>query len=560
MSRVKATTARRQRIAISLRLKAMASMILIVATMFPLLGFLVQHRLFEKEVEAHRGRVEFTASQLANQYPSAFKATSSVEELNKAMLQAVNQPSLGLVFVAALAADGGTLAYSRGPDYVGSLDRDLERFGHTKNTESFAPTSYGHELKFQLQPVTVKESVDDPAVGKRLVTRDLGHLLLAYSTRQVELEFMAVQKHIWSVIATVGVVACLLVWFSAHTFIRPIKELILGTRRVAAGDYDRPVMVKTSDELRTLADSFNLMSGQLRETLDLYDRQNKDLEKIVQDRTRELREAYQELRALDRLKDGFLSSISHEFRTPITSIRAFTEILTEDADAPPEVQAEFLGIIQKETQRLEGLVNGILDLVKIEAGEMPYSFVEVEATQPVRRALAAVAEIAEQAGVRVDAQLPDPGPMVVWDADKITRTVQELLCNAIRFSPAGESVQLTMAQDSSCYTLQVRDHGPGIPADMLEQVFEKFHQVGETLTDKPNGTGVGLHIAREMVYRHHGTLCAKRPEGGGALLVITLPMEVPVEPLPETSVPAASTHDPAAEMPVATSGVTAEVF
>jgi signal transduction histidine kinase len=308
--------------------------------------------------------------------------------------------------------------------------------------------------------------------------------------------------------------------------VRPIYTLIQGTQRIARGEYSC-VIIRSRDELHLLADSFNSMSEQLRQSREKLDATNRNLEETVRLRTKRLQEALQELQVLDKMKDEFLSSISHEFRTPLTSIKAFAEILLEERD--PDTVSEFLGIILRESNRLEGLVNDVLDLVKMESGEMPFRFSETSPGAILRNSVQAARERAVEHHIRVVAQEEEMELLAMWDGAKITRLLLELLNNAIRFSPPGSQIQVTLSRRASGVRYAVRDQGPGLPPGDLERVFEKFRQIGEALTGKPMGAGLGLPICRLIAENHGGTIHAETPEGGGgALFVLDLPLDARV--------------------------------
>jgi signal transduction histidine kinase len=241
--------------------------------------------------------------------------------------------------------------------------------------------------------------------------------------------------------------------------------------------------------------------------------------------TAELRAANERLQELDRMKDDFVSTVSHELRTPLTSIRAFSELLFDRPDTSPEKRQKFLGIILKETQRLTRLIDQILDLAKIESGRAQWHTEALDLRELVRDAAAATSQLFADKGLALETQLPDHMPPVAADRDRLQQVLLNLLSNAVKFSPAGSGlvrVALTLERDR--VRVDVSDNGVGIDTYDHESIFEKFRQVGDTLTDKPHGTGLGLPISRQIVRQFGGELWVESVPGEGATFSFTLPL------------------------------------
>lgn len=246
---------------------------------------------------------------------------------------------------------------------------------------------------------------------------------------------------------------------------------------------------------------------------------------------KKLEEAYRRLAEADRAKDAFLSSVSHEFRTPLTSIRSFSELLLSYPDEPEETRREFLGIILAESERLTRLVNDLLDLARIESGKELWRDKEMaiaEILGSVRQRFSALAtEKNLSVTIRADRNLPP----VFADPNRILQVIHNLVSNAVKFTPAGGSIELgaeeAKAEDGRPETDMVRvwvsDTGCGIAAGDLDRIFEKFHQAEDTLTGKPEGTGLGLAISREIIQHYGGTIRAESAPGKGSRFVFTLP-------------------------------------
>jgi Na+/proline symporter/nitrogen-specific signal transduction histidine kinase len=241
--------------------------------------------------------------------------------------------------------------------------------------------------------------------------------------------------------------------------------------------------------------------------------------------TAELREANERLKELDRLKDEFVSTVTHELRTPLTSIRAFTEILLDDPDVELGQRKNFLGIITKETERLTRLINQVLDLAKIESGKAEWADAAVDMKEVISDTLAAMGQLFKERNIAVEAQLPEDVSPVTADLDRMIQVMLNLLSNAAKFcDTANGRVEIVLSERDGFIRVDVRDNGRGISPKDQGEIFSKFHQVGGVLTDKPRGSGLGLHISRQIVEHFGGKMWVESDIGRGACFSFTLPI------------------------------------
>lgn len=240
--------------------------------------------------------------------------------------------------------------------------------------------------------------------------------------------------------------------------------------------------------------------------------------------TSELRAVNRRLQELDRLKDDFLSMVSHELRTPLTSIRAFSEILRDNLDMPKEQQHNFLEIVVKETERLTRLINQVLDLAKIESRRIDWSPERLDLREVITDSMAAVSQLFNERGVRLEHRLPSQPAFAEVDRDRITQVVINLLSNAGKFcEPGAGEVIVYLAQVSGGYRVSVQDNGPGIPPTHLGRIFEKFYQVTDEQKGKPKGTGLGLAVCERIIYYHGGRIWANSTVGEGTTFAFIVP-------------------------------------
>ncbi|HTR59474.1 MAG TPA: sensor histidine kinase [Casimicrobiaceae bacterium] len=251
----------------------------------------------------------------------------------------------------------------------------------------------------------------------------------------------------------------------------------------------------------------------------------------LQQKSRELEAATAELRAanarlteLDRLKDDFVSTVTHELRTPLTSIRAFTEILLDEPEVDAEQRRKFLGIITREAERLTRLINQVLDLAKIESGKAEWAQTRVDMKEVISDTLAAMEQLFREKNIRVEARLPERVSTVNVDIDRMIQVMLNLLSNAVKFCDrTNGEIEIALSERDGRLRVDVRDNGRGIRADDQEAIFSKFHQVGDTLTDKPQGSGLGLHISRQIVEHFGGSMWVESSPGRGARFSFTIP-------------------------------------
>jgi Na+/proline symporter/nitrogen-specific signal transduction histidine kinase len=251
-----------------------------------------------------------------------------------------------------------------------------------------------------------------------------------------------------------------------------------------------------------------------------------DVMRIVEE-AGELRQLNEQLKSLDRLKDDFMSSVTHELRTPLTSIRALTELMRDEPDMPAEQRAQFLGIVVAESERLSRLVNQVLDMAKIESGHAEWANTEVDLLALVKQALLTTTELLRERGAVAELDAPEAVPLLRADPDRLLQVLINLLSNAAKFvPPQGGRVQVRLRAAVEALTVEVQDNGPGVPLEQQALVFEKFRQGGDP-RHRPQGTGLGLPIARRIVEHFGGRLWLRQRPGEGACFGFDLPLTVP---------------------------------
>jgi signal transduction histidine kinase len=237
---------------------------------------------------------------------------------------------------------------------------------------------------------------------------------------------------------------------------------------------------------------------------------------------RALREANEKLTALSVQKDAFLSQISHELRTPMTSIRAFSEILRDGTAMPAADRARYSTIIHDEALRLTRLLDDLLDLAVLENGQVSLNWAEAELGQVIEAAIHAAGSAGAGAAIGIHRDPLDEGLRLRTDPDRLTQVFVNLIANARKYCDAPKpELRIAVRRQGGAAVVDFIDNGRGIPADAQAVIFEKFARLGDT--QKAGGAGLGLAICREIMTRLGGQI-AYLPGQGGAAFRVTVPL------------------------------------
>lgn len=244
------------------------------------------------------------------------------------------------------------------------------------------------------------------------------------------------------------------------------------------------------------------------------------------DQLDELRLERDRVQAAYEVKSQFVSVVSHELRTPLTSINGALGLLRTGAyDHDPAKARNILEIAHKNSIRLSALINDLLDLQKIESGQMSYNFDEIDLASIVEECIGSMETFAQTYGITFDFTPPEEMVIVHADRDRLHQVLDNLMSNAVKFSRRGETVILRILTKADRILVEVEDHGVGIPPDSREKVFGRFTQVDSSDRRSHGGTGLGLNIAQEIMAAHGGTVTYTSKLGEGSTFVIDFPMK-----------------------------------
>jgi len=294
------------------------------------------------------------------------------------------------------------------------------------------------------------------------------------------------------------VLALLLGFVLAWSVVGPIQRIDARLAGIASGDFSGHVDVENRDELGELAANVNRMND-------------------------ELRRLYSELEETSRHKSEFLASMSHELRTPLNAIIGFSEVLREEMFGPVnEKQAEYLDDIISSGNHLLSLINDVLDLSKVEAGQVELEVGPFSLREALERGVVMVREQATEEGVQVELSAGPEVDVVEGDERRIKQVIFNLLSNAVKFTPTGGEVDVSAIRVNGEVRVSVADTGPGIASGDHERIFEEFQQTDAGL-ERLEGTGLGLALSKRLVELHGGRIWLESELGKGSTFVFTLP-------------------------------------
>ena len=229
--------------------------------------------------------------------------------------------------------------------------------------------------------------------------------------------------------------------------------------------------------------------------------------------------------AVAKLKSDFVSNVSHELRTPLALIRLYAETLELGRISNPGKHQEYYKIIRKESERLTSLINNILDFSRIESGKKEYSFRETDVADLVRSTLESYRFEIEQNGFQFEEKIDNDLPQLWMDREAIARSLLNLVNNAVKYSATEKYLGVHLYRHNGGVSLEVVDHGIGIPEKEQPKIFEKFYRVGDPLVHNTKGSGLGLSLVRHIVQAHGGEVVVESELGQGSKFIITLPVQ-----------------------------------
>jgi len=279
---------------------------------------------------------------------------------------------------------------------------------------------------------------------------------------------------------------------------RPLEDLVDASGRLAGGDLNARVKVGGLTETATLGGAFNEMAEELQRRAGERDQ-------------------------LDRMKDEFVLTASHELRSPLTSVQGFAELLMLEREKLTPGQAETVEVILDNTRHLTRLLNDLLDLARSDAGRLTIKPVHTDVTSLIEDAARTMRAQFDARGQELGLEIEPDLPAVEADRDRIRQVLVNLLTNANEYCPEGAEIQVKARHASAEIEIDVIDNGPGIPKQQLEHIFERFSRGDAGETQRVGGTGLGLAISKSLIELHGGSIGAESTPSNGSTFRVRLP-------------------------------------
>jgi two-component system sensor histidine kinase GlrK len=303
----------------------------------------------------------------------------------------------------------------------------------------------------------------------------------------------------WLTFGTIGL-AVLFAYLYARSISRPLKKLAQELRLVGKGEFQRYLDIRSPQEVGELSRAFNWMASRLAK--------------------------------LDEMKEDFIAHISHELRTPLTAIREGTTLLREEIPGPLTTsQREIVNVVRSHSERLYRFLSSVLDISKMEAGMMEYAQMPSDLSALLERSVQTVELTARRKEIRLEVLCPNALPLLSLDEERMQQVLDNLLNNAMKFTPAGGLVRVAASLKEKeggrardrWIEVRISDTGTGIPPEEIERIFKKFYQSPHHQSQQERGTGLGLAIARHIVAAHGGRLWVESRLGQGSTFILLLP-------------------------------------
>lgn len=282
---------------------------------------------------------------------------------------------------------------------------------------------------------------------------------------------------------------CILI--AARYLVKPLQALTQATKRLAKGDFDVEIQTKRIDEMGALTQSFNEMASELKQ--------------------------------LEQMRQDFVSNVSHEIQTPLTSISGFAVAMKNSKLVADSDRNYYLDIIIAESGRLSRLSDNLLELASLDSEHHPFEAITYNLDEQIRQIVVTCEPQWSAKGIRIDLELPD-AVKITADRDQLNQVWMNLLGNGIKFTPIGGDIQIRITHSANEIFFSITDSGIGIAPEQLDYVFDRFYKTDPSRNRNIGGNGLGLAIAKKIVALHHGSIEMKSQVGQGTTVVVHLPV------------------------------------
>ena len=320
----------------------------------------------------------------------------------------------------------------------------------------------------------------------------LGVLVLSLPVDELQTALETVKRQLMTVFLIIAGAAMAAALMLSGMLTRPVKALTQTIRRMGKGDLSARVNVRTSGELKELAESYNAMAEQIEH--------------------------------LDKSRSQFVANASHELKTPLATMKLLLENMLYQPDMPQELRTEFMQDINHEIDRLSGIITDLLTLTQMDSHSSPLRVTKVDLSALTEETVHTLQIAAEKKGQTLTADIA-PGITLDGDSGKLMQIFYNLTDNAIKYTPENGHIAVRLAQSGANVLFAVTDDGIGIPEEDQKHIFERFYRVDKARSRATGGTGLGLSIVRQLAAMHGGTVSVSSQPGQGATFTVTLPMD-----------------------------------
>ena len=392
--------------------------------------------------------------------------------------------------------------------YAGFIDKNNEKIYISRDQDKNIDSEFIRRITKTGVDFTEKymsysgEEIFEAATPIIIDNENKGTFVIGFSQDQMNKQIndgISIMTKQIKIVSTIAIIlAIILANFLGYTFAKPLKMLTSASEEISKGNLNVEVNFKSKDEIGTLFTTFDKMAKQIKE--------------------------------LDSMKDSFVSSVSHELRSPLSAIDGYCDLLIDgiEKNVSQEQQLKGLRIIKQAAIRLTSFINNILDLAKIKANKLEIKKKTTDIKEVVAEIVTLYKPLSIQQKKTIDYIANEEIPKVLIDADKIKQVITNLVSNAMKFTKENGKIIIKLLANSPGYgndyiEVWVQDDGIGIPKEQVDLVFEKFYQVQEGEFKRPKGTGLGLTIVFEMIKLHKGYVWAESDIGQGTTFKFTLP-------------------------------------
>ena len=425
-------------------------------------------------------------------YQTWLNGGRSTPAQSPACLRSITQP---VDAVLALLGSATPLGFKPSPDEAAAFRQIKADYGKVRRTVAQITGSNRHAYRLHARAETLAVDLEIAARQLTQTTTDNATALIAENRGS----YSSSRNLFIGVAAGAVGLALLLGFVLAWSLIRPIQRIDERLAAIESGDFSGHVEVPNQDELGDLAKNVNRMND-------------------------ELQRLYRELETTSRHKSEFLANMSHELRTPLNAILGFSQVLEKRLFGElNEKQGEYVEDIHSSGSHLLSLINDVLDLSKVEAGQIELEVAPFSLREAVERGVVMVRERASKGGVALAAEVAPEVQVISGDERRIRQILFNLLSNAVKFTPTGGRVDVSAERVDGEIQVAVADTGAGIAVEDLDRIFEEFQQT-DAGARQQEGTGLGLALSKRLVELHGGRIWVESQVGVGSRFVFTLPV------------------------------------